>query len=129
MLEKGSAYDLVKEVLPENTAAFVKSGSLEVLSTPSLTAFMEEACVKCIEGQLAEGQTTVGVRTDVQHIAATPVGMNVKLSAELYDLDEKRLKFTVNAYDDKELIAHAQHIRCVVNVEKFMARAQKKLED
>ena len=71
----GSAETLVERA---DTAQEVGSGSLLVYATPCMVALMEGAACNALEGKLAEGETSVGTRMDVHHLAATPVGMEVR---------------------------------------------------
>jgi len=77
------------------------SGGLPVFSTPALVGLMESAAVEALKGRLPPGQTTVGGRIDVHHLAATPVGMTVRARAELVAVEGRRLAFKVRAWDDK----------------------------
>ena len=74
-----------------NTAVTMGSGSLKVFATPAMIALIEKAACKALEGQLEDGQTTVGTKLDVAHIAATPVGMNVTAEAVLTEIDNRDL--------------------------------------
>ena len=67
-------------VTADLTAAALGSGSVDVYSTPALIALLEAAAINALAGHLPDGQTTVGTALDVKHLAATPVGINVKLS-------------------------------------------------
>ena len=72
----------VTETVNENiTAEKVGSGSLPVFATPMMVALMEKAACKALENNLDEGSTTVGTKVDVEHVAATPVGMEVTVTA------------------------------------------------
>lgn len=93
-----------------------------------LAAYMEEAAVKCVGNEFEGVLSTVGTRIDLRHIAASPVGMMINISAELIEVDGRKLKFDISAYDDKELIGHAIHERCTIEVDSFMKRAEGKLE-
>ena len=103
MIKKGIAYDLTKEVLPEHTAKAIGSGSLEVLATPMLAAYMEEAAVKCVGNEFEGVLSTVGTRIDLRHIAASPVGMMINISAELIEVDGRKLKFDMQFMKDVRL--------------------------
>lgn len=113
-------------VTPETTAARVGSGLVEVFSTPMLVGLMENAAVNALEGHLPDGDTTVGTRIDVQHLAATPVGLTVHATATLQAVDGRLLTFKIEAWDDHELIGQAQHERFVVNKARFETRAATK---
>jgi predicted thioesterase len=84
---------------------------------------MESAAVVALRGHLPPGQTTVGGHIDVRHLAATPVGMQVRAYAELIAIDDRKLVFKVQAWDEIELIGEADHDRFMVDEAKFMAKA------
>jgi fluoroacetyl-CoA thioesterase len=113
-------------VTESDTAARWGSGLVPVLGTPSLVGLMENAAVKALEGHLPEGRTTVGGRIDVQHLAATPIGMRVRARAELKTIEGRKLIFQIETWDEEEKIGEALHERYVINTEKFIARAQAK---
>ena len=113
-------------VTETDTAAQWGSGLVPVFGTPSLVGLMEAAAVKALDGYLPEGQTTVGGHMDVRHLAATPVGMQVRARAELTSIDGRKLTFQIEAWDEAEKIGEASHERFVIDKEKFIARAQAK---
>lgn len=113
-------------VTEANTAAKLGSGTVPVFGTPALVALMESAAVKALDGHLPEGQTTVGGRMDVRHLAATPIGMTVQARAELTSINGRTLTFQIEAGDEVEKIGEALHERFVIDTEKFAARAQAK---
>lgn len=104
------------------TAAALGSGNVSAFSTPALIALMEGAAVAALEGRLPDGQTSVGTRLDVRHLAATPVGMTVRATATLTEVDGRRLVFAVEAHDDAEQIGAGTHERFVVDKARFEAR-------
>ena len=77
---------------------------------------------------LSEGEGTVGTKLDVSHLAATPVGMKVWCESELKEVDGRRLVFHVEAFDEKGKIGEGEHERFIIQNEKFMKKAQAKLE-
>ncbi|OGA52327.1 MAG: thioesterase [Betaproteobacteria bacterium RIFCSPLOWO2_12_FULL_62_13] len=109
-----------------DTAPHIGSGRIKVLATPVMVTLMEEAALHAVEGLLPEGHQTVGIRLDITHTAATPVGMRVIARAELIKVDGRRLTFRVSAEDEKELIGEGTHERIIVNVARFDERAQDK---
>ena len=116
-------------VTPENTALAMGSGSLPVLATPALVAMMEHAAVNALKGRLPEGIDSVGVAIQVEHLAASPVGMTIRAEAALAADDGRCYDFTIEAYDAKGLVGRATHRRATVKVEKFLQRAQARLGD
>ena len=117
-----------KEVICDenNTAAAVGSGSLRVFSTPALLALMELCAAECAAVHLDEGQSTVGTKVELKHVAATPVGMSVKCECELIEIDRRRLVFDIKAYDERELVGECIHERFIVNNDKFLDKCYSK---
>ncbi|HEV3186056.1 MAG TPA: thioesterase family protein [Xanthobacteraceae bacterium] len=111
----------------EHTAPFVGSGRVRVLATPVMINLMEAAALDAVEKLLPAGHQSLGIRLDVGHYAATPVGMRVRATAELVKIDGRTLDFRVEARDEKEAIGDGLHQRVVVNVERFDARVQRKI--
>lgn len=109
-----------------DTAPHVGSGKIKVLATPVMVNMMEEAALNAVEGLLPAGHQTVGIRLDITHVAATPVGMRVKAHAELTRIDGRKLTFRVSAEDEKDVIGEGLHERIIVNVERFDKRTQEK---
>ena len=90
---------LAYTVTDDDTAAAVGSGSLPVLGTPRLLAWLEAATCACLEPVLPEGSTSVGTRVQVEHLAASPVGAEVEVSASSAYDDGRLHRFTVSARD------------------------------
>jgi len=125
-LTKGLNAEINLTVTESDTAAKWGSGLVPVFGTPSLVGLMEAAAVEALKGQLPEDKTTVGGHIDVRHLAATPVGMQVRARAELTSIDGARLTFQIEAWDEVERIGEALHERFVIDKEKFIARARAK---
>lgn len=115
-------------VQEKDSAANYVNGFIDVLSTPSLIGLLECAAKNAVDLHLPTGYSTVGIRVDVKHLAATPIGMKVKAMAELIEIDGKRLVFKIEAYDEKEKIMEGIHERFIVDVEKFMQRVKDKVK-
>ena len=126
MLEIGMTNKTLRTVVPEFTAAALKSGLLEVLATPIMIAWMEECCMECVQPQLDEGFGTVGTLVNVTHEAPTPVGGEVTISCFLRQVDGRRLVFAVEASDKGGIIGRGTHERFIVDGAKFQAKCDKK---
>jgi fluoroacetyl-CoA thioesterase len=113
-------------VQEDETAGHVGSGSLRVLATPSLIGYMERLARKFMDEKLPEGMTSVGVRVDVSHLAATPVGGKVRVRCEIVGLEGRRVDFSVDAWDELEKIGEGRHQRFVIDVDRFMKRLETK---
>ena len=109
-----------------NTALAVGSGSLKVFATPMMIALMENAAAACIADDLGEGNTSVGTAISVSHVAATPMGMKVKATAELVAVEGRKYDFKVTAEDERGLIGEGTNSRFAVNGEKFTNKTYQK---
>ncbi|MCR5785296.1 MAG: thioesterase family protein [Eubacterium sp.] len=114
-------------VTEELTAERVGSGLLPVYATPQMIALMENVASTSVEGELEDGQGTVGTKIEVSHVSATPVGMKVIVSTKLVEIDRKRLVFKVRAVDEAGLIGEGIHERFIIDNKKFMEKAKTKL--
>lgn len=109
-----------------NTAAAVGSGILKVFATPMMIALMEKAACDAVAPFLDEGDGTVGIKVDITHDAATPVGMQITARAELLEIDGRRLVFKVEAFDEAGRIGGGMHERFIINNERFQTKTDKK---
>ena len=121
---KGEVSSFVEK---EDTAKEVGSGSLLVYATPCMVALMEGAACEAIAEAIPEGQTTVGIELNIQHLAATPVGLEVRAEAEVTAVEGKIITFELHAYDESGEIGKGIHKRCIVNAQKFLDKTYGKL--
>ncbi|RLT40784.1 MAG: thioesterase [Chloroflexi bacterium] len=110
-----------------NTAASLGSGLVPVYGTPALIALLELAAVHAVAESLPPGYTSVGTHLDVRHLAATPIGMAVRATATLTQVDGRRLTFAVEAHDEVEKVGEGTHARVIVEASRFVQRAEAKL--
>lgn len=121
----GSAELLVGE---QHTAPSIGSGQVRVLATPVMINLMEAAALDAAEGLLPDGHQSLGTHLDVSHVAATPVGMTVRATAEVTAVQGNKIVFRVAAHDELDLIGEGSHQRVVVDVARFDRRVQQKLK-
>ena len=114
-------------VVGKEHATLHLADSENVLATPQLIWLMEEACHYTLAPYLKENQQTVGTLVCVKHLAATPIGMKVRAEAEVVEVDRRRVKFMVTAYDEVEKIGEGEHERFIVDMERFVAGLKKKV--
>src|SRR6266567_4091280 len=124
-LELGMTGEATTTVVHENTAAAVGAGGVEVFGTPMMIALMENAAWRAVANGLDGGDVSVGILVNVRHLAATPLGQQVRATAELIEVDGRRLVFKVEAYDEHQKIGEGQHERVIVNLERFLSRLPK----
>ena len=128
MLEAGIKHVKTETVTEKNTAGALGSGLLPVYATPAMILLLEATCAEAVAPKLEEGTTTVGTKLDVEHVSATPRGMEVRCECELAEVDRRRLVFKVEITDKAGLIGKGVHERFIVASEKFMAKTNAKSE-
>ena len=126
MIQPGISAEKTATVTGTLTARYMGSGTIDVYATPAMIALMEAAAVAALDPLLPEGQSSVGVSIEVRHLAATPLGQQVRARAEVVEVEEKRVTFSVRAWDEDELIGEGTHTRYVIDVGRFVERAQAK---
>lgn len=113
-------------VTDQTTAIAAGSGRARVFATPMMVALMEKAARDAIESRLTDAQDSVGIRIDVTHDAATPVGMRVEATAELIAVEGRTLTFRVEARDAAERIGGGTHVRVLIDAVRFQTKADRK---
>ena len=121
-LEVGMLGEASLVVGEAETAMAFGAGGVRVLGTPVMIGLMENAAWRLVQPELNEGETTVGTLVNVRHLAATPVGDTVVATAELVEIDGRRLVFHVTAHDSRQLIGDGTHERTRVILHRFLAR-------
>ena len=110
-------------VSPEHLANRFKDATLPaVLATPVMIMAMENAALNAIKPYFEAGESAVGTRVDVEHLAATPLGRRIVASAEVTSVVDRHIEFRVNAMDGAEEIGRGTHGRIVINMAKFSER-------
>ena len=122
--EPGLAAQVTMKVTDADTAVTLRSGDVAVLGTPRVVALAEEASVAAIEGRLGPGETSVGMRVQLDHLTPSSVGAKVTADATLEKCEGRRLTFTVSITDERGLIAAGKVTRVIVDREKFMDKAR-----
>lgn len=114
-------------VTKDKLASSVGSGAADVFATPMMIALMENSAFENLANFLEDGETSVGTEISVSHTSATPFGMEVYAVSTITAVDGRKVDFKIEAYDPCGLIGEATHSRFVVNSEKFIAKANSKL--
>lgn len=127
-IQLNSVHTEETEVTAELLASYVGSGSVDVYATPMMIALMEKASAALLQTYLEEGETSVGILMNTTHSAATPKGMKVSATAEITNVEGKKVTFKVIAKDEKDVIGEATHERFIVMSEKFVKRCYSKLD-
>lgn len=125
-VEMGAEATVHRVVEPTDTARALGSGDLDVLSTPRLLAWFEQATLAALVGELEPAQSSVGSRVELVHVRASTVGTAVRVRAELVHLDGRLMRFEVVAEQDiagaSGVVAHGQVTRVLVDRDRFLSR-------
>ena len=109
------------------TTSFLWEGE-NVLSTPSMISEMEETCRLLLKDFFLKDNewVSVGTRVEIRHIAATPVGSKIRLKAIVESVDNRKVMFNVEAFDEIEKIGEGRHERFIINIPKFKSKFEEK---
>jgi predicted thioesterase len=105
---------------------FLGAEEARVFGTPWLIAYMEMTARNAIKPLLEEGWDSVGTTVNIRHLGATPLGLPVRIAAEVTAVDGQRVTFKVDAWDEREKIGEGVHERFVIHVPRFIARLARK---
>ena len=119
----GATATITLIVAKADTALGIGSGDVPVLGTPRLVALCEQAAVAAVAPALDPGETTVGTRVEIDHLAATPVGATVIARAALESVEGRALVFSSTVHQGERLVARAVIHRMLVDKRRFLERA------
>jgi fluoroacetyl-CoA thioesterase len=122
-LTSGSTGTIELLVEEADTAVALRSGTLLVLATPRVVALVEEASMAAVGDALEDGQTTVGMKVQLDHLAPTALGRTVVAESTIEAISGRRITFQVSVSDDRGLVAVGRVTRVIVDVERFMDKA------
>ena len=128
MISVGDFSESRLTVTEKDTAESWGSGTLPVLATPRMILLIEQTACDALKGKLPEGDTSVGTLVDIAHVAAAPVGAEVVCRTEVVEVDRARIRFRVTVTDAFGDVGTGFHERFVVHSDKFMGRANAKLQ-
>ena len=119
-IEPGLRSEVRLTVSEADTALAMHSGEVPVLATPRVVALVEQASVAAVAGALPPGQTTVGMRVQIDHLQPSAVGTDVIAEAVLERIEGRRLTFTTHVRDARGLLAAGKVTRVIVDLERFL---------
>ena len=128
MISVGDFSESRLTVTEKDTAESWGSGTLPVLATPRMILLIEQTACDALKGKLPEGDTSVGTLVDIAHVSASPVGSEVVCRTEVAEVDRARIRFRVTVTDAFGDVGTGFHERFVVHSDKFMGRANAKLQ-
>lgn len=118
-LVEGISAEVNQRVVSQHLVSYQDSRLVPVLASPWMLSFMEHAAYNAIQPHLDDGEQSVGVGFQFEHLAATPAGSNVTAFARITAVNGRRVTLDIEARDDQQLIGKGQHVRAVINVERF----------
>ncbi len=122
-LEPGLVGTVALTVTDDDTASALGTGDVPVLATPRVVLLAELASMRAIGDAVAAGQTTVGYRVQLDHLAPVPVGVEVVAEAVLETIEGRRLTFRVSVKYPSGLVAAGRITRVVVERARFLDKA------
>jgi fluoroacetyl-CoA thioesterase len=125
-LQPGVTGEVTHRVTSESFATHWGNPGVEVLATPIVVGWLEDAAIRAVSPHLEPGQRSVGTMVSMKHLAATPAGMVVRAKATVKAVDGRRVLFDVEAHDEKEKIAEGEHERFIVNMARFLEKVAQK---
>jgi len=125
-LETGIFIERNIKTSPEMAASRFHKSSPQVLSSPTLITFMQTTCADLLAPFLEEGEMAVSVRIDMSHLSSTPIGMEIKIRAEVNTIDGRNVNFKVEAFDEIERIAKAINEMYIIDKERFAKGIKRK---
>lgn len=130
-MQIGDSYEVSTIVTYEMTAEALGSGGMKVFGTPYLAAMMEAAAFTLMNQSLPEGKSSVGTKLNVEHTSPTPIGMTVTAKAVITNISAngKMVDFQCSVRDETGPIGGGEHQRAIVDLERFLAKCNKKLEE
>ena len=126
MLTVGLVREATTLVTAADSAMLVSPLVPDVYASARMIAFIEGTCAALMAEHLGPGETSVGVGFQFSHEAATPIGMRVRVTVRLIEVDRRRCVFEAEGHDATERITVGRHERFVVDREKFLARVRAK---
>jgi len=121
-IEQGMSFSFEKTTQPQESAAALGSGGLEVFSTPSLVALFEITAKSGLDALLPQGHSTVGIEIAVKHQKATRIGKKVRCTTTVTAVEGKKISLTGEMWDDDGKIGEGTHTRYIVNDVEFLKR-------
>lgn len=126
-LKVGMTFEKTITVTEDLTPKHLAGQGIRVLATPELVRLMEQAAQEGVGKLLPPSQNTVGMRVEVRHLAATPIGMRVTARCTLTEIDRRRLVFTAEMHDELDKVGEGMHERFIVDADKQQGRIQEKV--
>ena len=117
-LQPGVTHEITEMTEEKHAAPHLAAEGRFVFSTPSMIGFMERCSVALIKPFLEEGESSVGYKVNITHLAGTPIGQKVRTVSKVESIDGRRITFAVESHNEKEKIGEGTHVRVIINRNK-----------
>ena len=114
-LQVGLTFEKTITVTEDHAARHLAGKGIRVFSTPEMVRLMEECALEAVLPHLQPNQDTVGIRVEMRHLAATPMGMKVTARCTLVEIDRRRLIFKAEMHDELEKVGEGMNERFIVD--------------
>lgn len=132
-MESGAIGEFIYKVKQEDLASEVavsKEDSFpEVLATSRMIGLMEVSAARLMKSLLSDGELSVGVGVNIKHFAPTPVSEEVRAVAKFTEKEGKLFVFEVEVFDRAGKVASGVHTRAIVNTNKIIQGAEKRMAE
>jgi len=126
-LQVGLTFEKTITVAESHAARHLAGKGIRVFSTPEMVRLMEECALEGVQPLLQPGQNTVGIRVEMRHLTATPMGMRVTARCTLVEIDRRRLVFQAEVHDELDKVGEGVNERFIVEADKQQQRIEEKL--
>jgi predicted thioesterase len=97
-----------------------------VYATPRMVLDVESTCRELLLEHIDEGEDSVGAHVTIDHLAATPEGMDVTIEVTIVDIEKRRVTFEFVVRDPVEDCGRGRHVRFVADKAKSFERIKAK---
>jgi predicted thioesterase len=125
-IQPGMTHAMTFKVEEYHLATHLGSGTARVLATPWMIAFMERTAHQLVAQQLPEGYSSVGILVNIRHLAPSPLGSPIQVTAEVLSIEKNRVLLKLEAWDGVERIGDGTHERAIIEVARFLKRVAAK---
>jgi predicted thioesterase len=126
-LQVGLSFEKTITLTESHATRHLAGEGIRVFSTPEMVRLMEECALEGVLPFLQPNQNTVGIRVEMRHLAATPMGMKVTARCTLVEIDRRRLVFHAEVRDELEKVGEGMNERFIVDGEKHEQRIAEKV--
>ena len=121
-LEENQTLEKYFTVEPNHTADHIGSGTVKVLSTPMMIAYMEITSLELLDAHLPDGFSSVGAQVNIRHLVPSPLGSRIKVKATIINIEDRKVTLNVEAWEGDTPIGNGTHVRYLIDSERFMKK-------